>query len=322
MSPTNDTESLARPARVHVLINPASGADQAVLAILARTFAEAGITWTCDVLQPDDDVGALIDAALARDERPDWIAASGGDGTVSLAAAAMAGCGVPLAPLPGGTGNVVAQELGLALDYERAARALFLGPVELRELDLVEVGGVACILRAGLGADARLMASADRAAKDRLGWAAYLGAAIEQISTDEVTRLEVEVDGETFEADVLTALVMNTSRLGRGGAVLSQAVRPDDGVLDLLLIRRGSVAAVLQVLRSIMDRTTPLPRAQGAPGDRNLSVEHIPARRVTITPRDEIALQIDGDVRPALPAGCRLEYGIRDERVLMVAPVL
>ena len=63
-----------------------------------------------------------------------------------------------------------------------AARALFLGETEVRRFDLVDAAGTPCILRAGLGGDARLMQSADREAKDSLGWAAYLRAAIAEVA--------------------------------------------------------------------------------------------------------------------------------------------
>src|SRR4051812_42061210 len=55
----------------------------------------------------------------------DVVAASGGDGTISEAAAGLAGSDVPLAVLPAGTSNVLAVELGIPRNVE-AAEALLM----------------------------------------------------------------------------------------------------------------------------------------------------------------------------------------------------
>lgn len=53
----------------------------------------------------------------------DAVAVAGGDGTVARVAKAMAGRGVPVAPLPAGTANNIGRALGLAeLPYEEIAR--------------------------------------------------------------------------------------------------------------------------------------------------------------------------------------------------------
>ncbi|QDV08702.1 Putative lipid kinase [Planctomycetes bacterium Poly30] len=313
----------APPGRVHVLINPASGKEKPVLAILHRVLRDLRIEWSATVLEATTDFESALDGLLGardapREGRPDWIVVSGGDGTVSAVAGAMAGRDVPLAVLPGGTGNVVAQELGLPLDYETAALRLFSGPVESRSWDLIDAAGTTCILRAGLGADARMMASADSEAKATLGWAAYVRAAVEQVTDEALTNVkitfETELGGPVQElrCSVLTLLILNLSRLGRGGAVLSEDVRPDDGWLDVVLVKAASVPAVLTFLKSMVDRSTTLPRADpGQLGHPDLPVELFRARRVILEPSSDLELQIDGDMQPPLGAGCQAAFTVR-----------
>ena len=52
------------------------------------------------------------------------VVAVGGDGTVAALAADLAGTGIPLAIVPGGTGNVLASALGIPNSPSRAIRAL------------------------------------------------------------------------------------------------------------------------------------------------------------------------------------------------------
>src|SRR5208337_2916693 len=65
--------------------------------------------------------------AIAREHigrGADLIVAAGGDGTINEAAEGMLHSGVPLAILPGGTANVLANEIGLGSKIERAAARL------------------------------------------------------------------------------------------------------------------------------------------------------------------------------------------------------
>lgn len=321
--PLDSLAPLASPRSVHVLINPAAGQDKPVLAILARVLAEHGIPWTMSILRREDDVQSVVDGILDGESPPEWLAVSGGDGTVSIVARALAGRDVPLAILPGGTGNVVAQHLGFPIDYEEAAQSLFGGVIHVRPLDLVDAAGCACILRAGLGADARMMASADTEAKARLGWGAYVQAAFEQISEDQHVHLHVEVDGASFDCEVLTVLVMNIGRLGRGGGDVSSNITPEDGQLDLVIVRAGSLPTVMTLLRSLLDSDGVLPQsASGKPGDDGLCVEHIRGRIVEVTPRSATEFQIDGDPRPALVEGHKVRFAILPRAIQCVAPRL
>lgn len=54
----------------------------------------------------------------------DIVASYGGDGTVMGVANGLMGTGVPLAVLPGGTGNVFSLELDIPQDLEQAARVV------------------------------------------------------------------------------------------------------------------------------------------------------------------------------------------------------
>ena len=77
----------------------------------------------------DGDLGEA-QAAIARlgsDPAPPLVVAAGGDGTIRDAAAALAGRPIPLAMVPGGTGNVLASALKLG-SIRSAIEAIRQGP--------------------------------------------------------------------------------------------------------------------------------------------------------------------------------------------------
>ncbi|MEZ6015499.1 MAG: diacylglycerol kinase family lipid kinase [Planctomycetota bacterium] len=304
--------------RVRVIVNPAAGQDKPILAILNRVFRSEGITWDVDLSHASGDAMRFAQRALESRAAGDVLAVSGGDGTVSEVAGVLAGSDLPLAVLPGGTGNVVAQELGLPLGYEAAAQALFAGPVEARRLDLLDCGERSCVLRVGLGADARLIEAADRDAKDTLGWGAYLRAAVEQVTQGECSRFAITIDGARRELDALAVVVLNIGRIGRGGGRLAAGIDPSDGLLDVLVVREGTLSAVVELARQWLDEARPLPTLGEASDDAPVLLAS--ASAVTIEPRGDVALQIDGEKLPALRAGTPLSVRVHPGAVRFIAP--
>lgn len=227
--------------RIHVIINPASGQDQPVLAILNRQLGGADIEWSHSVSKAEGDIGRLAEEAVAK-QAYDVLAVYGGDGTVSEAASVVKGR-APIAILPGGTGNVISAELGIPQDLEEAVAGLAEGRWPTAEVDALEVDGRRYYLRVGVGADARMIAAADREEKNRLGWLAYLRSALAEAWEGETARFQIEIDGESKEFDAVTVVVANISRIGRGGFRVGESIDPTDGHADVLVVRRTDILA-------------------------------------------------------------------------------
>jgi len=96
---------------IHVIINPAAGQAEPILNVLNSVLRPAGIRW--DVCVTNEDGDARQYAQLAVTAGVDAVAVYGGDGTVTEAASGLIGSTMPLAILPGGTGNTMAIELGI-----------------------------------------------------------------------------------------------------------------------------------------------------------------------------------------------------------------
>lgn len=115
------TEQPGGSGHVAVLVNPASGrgagADSGQVAIERLRARGADVR----VYQGTSESQTVALARRAVAEGPGVLVVAGGDGTVSSVLAPVLGSGVPLALVPGGTGNDLAREHGIPLDDAAAA---------------------------------------------------------------------------------------------------------------------------------------------------------------------------------------------------------
>lgn len=103
---------------------------------LREIFAEMG----CEV-EILNVPGAKVEETLrqALESDADAVVVGGGDGTVATAATIFANHDKPLGILPLGTFNLAARDVGMSMDWEKAAAQLVTAPVVAA--DLLDVGG-------------------------------------------------------------------------------------------------------------------------------------------------------------------------------------
>jgi YegS/Rv2252/BmrU family lipid kinase len=231
----------------------------------------------------EDDPGiGMCERAIHED--CDVVFVCGGDGTVMAAVTAMAGCDVPLAVLPAGTGNLLARNLDLPLNDEE--EALKIG-IEGRTIQL-DVGAVddrKFAVMAGLGFDAAMMRDAPEGLKKAVGWPAYLVSATKHLRERGI-RITLTIDEGTPEVRrVRTVIVGNVGKL-QGGIPLLPDAKPDDGLLDVVLIAPRHLADWVRVAARVVRRAD-VP-------DRKM--ERFRGHHIKIEAERSQPRQLDGDV--------------------------
>ena len=271
----------AEPAprkRLAVVLNPTKVEGDSVHAIVRRVCEEHGWDEPLFLETEEHDVG-FGQTRTALGEGVDVVCAFGGDGTVRAVAQEMAGSGVPMGLLPGGTGNLLARNLELPTD--ELARSvdvavtgrnrhidvgwLTLDPSEAHLEEHVGEGASlgqrrhAFLVMAGLGLDAAIMDDTSEKLKSRIGWTAYIPAGLKNLLVRRF-RARVSIDGGpevTYRAR--TILVGNCGKL-TGGINLMPDAEPDDATLDVVVLApRGIVAWAAVAARVLVKsgRTTP-----------------------------------------------------------------
>ena len=229
-----------------------------------EAWVEAATGAPAVVVRVDDR--ASIDAAGSDAVRRSagLVVALGGDGTVAALTVDLAGSGIPLAIIPGGTGNVLATALGVPDDPARAIRALRGGGIR-RSIDLGAAilpgpegsarGEALFAVAAGVGWDARVVRATAGPHKQRLGRLAYWVAALGLLGDLAPVGYTIEVDGERLELEATVALVANAGELVPGLVRPRLPIVPDDGLLDLLVLRVSSLPGGIRGALELLGRT-------------------------------------------------------------------
>jgi diacylglycerol kinase (ATP) len=273
---------------VRFLLNPAAGRGAAVAHLprlrLLASAAAAGLV----VSKSSEDIA--VQARRAVDDGVSRLVVAGGDGTMHQAAQGLSGSACALGVVPLGTGNDLAGTLGIPAGLDAATAHALSGPV--RRLDLERIGEKVSIGYAGVGFDSAVTRFANEEVKRLRGPLVYFYAVLHTLATFAPPTLRVEHDAGVFTGRAMFAVVANLPRFG-GGMRIAPDARPDDGWLDLVIVRELSRLALLAVF----------PRVYRGTHVTHPAIEIHRTRRALITVDRPMTLYGGGEPIATKPAG-------------------
>ena len=284
-----------------MIINPAPARRTPLLATLNNHFRNAGIRWEVSITHGDNDGVEL--AKKAVESGAEVVGVYGGDGTVMEVASGLVGTEVPLLILPGGTGNLVAAELRISNQLERACSLICDETYTTRQIDVGQMDHHYFLLRVGCGIETGVVQEATRELKDQFGKWAYVFAGIKRLQESPVADYEVTLDGrETFRGKGVACIVANAGTVGLGRLTLAPSVDIDDGRLDVFFLKKANLEGIVQLAGKMMGLD---PRESEGGGDPDLDasqlVNHWRVEKVEIQSDPVLEIQVDGDVIAQTP---------------------
>jgi diacylglycerol kinase (ATP) len=282
--------SAADISRVLLIANPASRVGRRRYAPAVEAFRKAGVQ--CEpVLTERAGHGAEI--AAERASKYDAVFTLGGDGTAMEVVGCLAGSGLPVGIIPGGTGNLIARTLGIPLDVRRAVPALLHG--RLADVDLGRLGaahgGRRFAFAAGVGIDATMIERTPAALKRRIGVLAYVLSAAGAVLRRDEFHVRVVADGRVDERDASAVMVANFGAVLNDLLTLGPGIAHDDGHLDVCVFSPktfpDAVRVVWRMLRKDF-RSDPC-------------MLHLPGRQIRVEVDPPHHCQADGELLGMTP---------------------
>ena len=296
-----------------VLVNAAAGSGRGSAEAVARALADNCIPARVLEIAP----GALEEAIrTALDDGEGIVAVAGGDGTLSTAAALLAGSNTVLAPIPTGTLNHFARRLGLD-DIETALHALRSGhtlrvPVGLAgtPAEVAAGRGHRFLNNASCGFYPHVIRHRERLRPWVGKWPAALVAGVRVLLGLRRLSLTLEVREATLPRRVVALWV----GLGRDSFTLPDDDEPKPGAsqLEIVLPRARSRRALVQKGARVLWR---LLRGQ-RPDPADVEILHAPA--LTLEARHAIDVALDGEPLRLRPP---LRFAIHSAALEVIAPV-
>ncbi len=281
--------------RTFIILNPAAGQEEParLRRLIGGAFAARNAPF--DLAETEGAGHAIELARSAAGFGYRAVCVVGGDGTLAEAATGLARTDTPLALIPRGTANQVAQNLHIPTEFEAAVDVVVHGAPAA--MDLGRIGGRAFALVAGAGFDAAVMAAATRDLKERWGFGAYVFAAVKEALTATPADFRIVADGEEIRVRAVTVLLANMGELFAHFLPFSFPLGPrptrswQDGLFDVVILAPRNATEFPAILWRAATRRFS--------GDDRLI--HFQAREVSIEADPPVAIQIDGDAAGSTP---------------------
>lgn len=299
-------------SRIRAIVNPRSSGGQTAerWPELSKRIVES--LGPFDTVFTDGPMAALRLTSAALKDGVDHIIAVGGDGTINEVVNGFFDKGLSINPqatlsmLISGTGADFRRTFGLPEDTEEQIRHIVEGETRAIDIGLLTyrddaTGGVRQryfdnVASFGLSGVADKAVNQLTFAKNFGGKFAFQWGTFKALLSYRGQRVRLRVDDHFDEIlDINTVAVCNGCYFG-GGMKIAPEAKPDDGMFDIIVVRRASLLQFLKGFPALY---------KGRHLENTKYVFMLRGRKITaepVDPADEVLLDVDGEAPGRLPA--------------------
>jgi diacylglycerol kinase family enzyme len=285
--------------KIFILSNPFAGkATAARISAVARGLEGQGVEVS---LAPMSDLAGLPEqiAGIIK-TAPDMIVAAGGDGTVNKIMPHLYGSRIPLAILPFGTANVLAETLNIPQKLKPLLAYILHG--KICEAWPGEANGICFCCMASVGFDANVVAGVNLKLKSMISKGAYVIEALRAFLRHRDQEFVVTADDRSYSA---CGAVVSLTPLYGGRFVMAPGASPFAKDFKVILFKGKGRLNLLRYIRALgSGKIATLP-----------DVDILTAREIEIRSDKAAVVQVDGDIIGNLPV--RL---VKRDKIFLVVP--
>lgn len=226
-------EAVSRKKRIVYIVNPVSGRGKTsgIGKVIEKETDPAACSW--EVLQSEHPGHAEHLARKAAETGADVVVAVGGDGTVNEVSRGIIGSESALGIVPAGSGNGLANHLGIPLRYAAAVRLINAGKTQL--IDTARLNGKLFVSLAGAGFDA--VVAKRFAMTGQRGFVTYARVAITSYLNYEPRKFTITADGTKYKRKGIFVSFANSNQFGNNISV-DPLAELNDGWIDICIVRK------------------------------------------------------------------------------------
>lgn len=288
------TDALKPPParqRIYAIFNPTAGRShyQRFLKIEAL-LEEMGCEVTVKHTTRRGD--AVHYARAIEPGKYDCVVAAGGDGTINEVLNGLIGRGIPLGIIPLGTANVLAQEIGLALNNRTIAETIVHGAAQTCYPGAANERRF--ILMAGVGFDAHVVQTVSTRLKRLIGKGAYVWKSLVGLFQFADNSYRVTIGDETFE---VSSAIIGKGRYYGGRFICTPDARMTKNTFQAcLFLKKGPLATLGYMTAMVLGKVPTLE-----------DIRLIEASTILIEGKEGEPVQGDGDIIAHLPLAIEIE---------------
>ncbi|MES2429350.1 MAG: diacylglycerol kinase family protein [Bacteroidota bacterium] len=260
------------------IVNSGSGPDdndgreEKIKAFLSGT----DLSKTFYPLPQQFDIKQIKDHVLTVN--PEIVVAVGGDGTVTMLAAIIANTDIALGILPAGSANGMAKELDIPINDDEALDIIANGIH--KKSDLISINDKEiCLHLSDIGLNAHLIKHFDEGKlRGKLGYAKVI---LKTLWLKEKMHVLISNGHERSMHTAFMVGLANASKYGTG-AVINPEGKIDDGLFEVIIVKRLSFWALLKMLFN-----------PGLFNPKHIEIFHTPAVEIKTT--SKMHFQVDGE---------------------------
>jgi diacylglycerol kinase (ATP) len=209
--------------------------------------------------------------------------------------------------LPTGTANFFAHDLGIPADLDRALK-LLTGEHVLLDLDLMQAMERSFVMNLSVGLSSKTILQTEREQKKRFGMLAYAWNLIAILIGLRTETFNLKVDGVHHKMRASEIMVVNSSLIGIRTLPQKINILPDDGKVEICIIRARSLLDWLAVLGNVLIGHS----------ERNTRFRCLDAsQNITIKSKRSLMVQGDGELLGKTP----LEVKVLPRALRVIIPV-
>lgn len=298
---------MSHQGKVRVLINPSSGIGSSFTRArdaLLEHWDLPGTELTFQFSKSKEDSKEKV--RRAADEGVEVLLVMGGDGMINTIGSLLIGTDVAMGVIPTGSGNGFARHFDIPLDSAKAIAAL--ADAQVKTIDVGFANDIPFFVTCSLAWDAALVDAFEKSPVR--GILPYVFAGVYEFFEYQPQPFTFRIDDRdefTIE-DLQLCTIANLTQYG-GGAQIAPDAKSDDGLLQLVTVRRGDFAKVLPMIGKLFDGTL----------DRMKEIETHSFKTLTVRRKKEGPMQFDGELITA-PAEVHIRVEPRALNVLVPQP--